>query len=469
MSTISVKWNKQVFTDLEVDLTQDCALLKTQLFSLTNVLPEKQKLLLKGKVLREGQSLQAAGVAQGATVMLMGTAEALVEPTQQIRFVEDLTAAERARMFHEKEGIVLPAGLNNLGNTCYLNSTLQCLRRISELRTALSAFRFTNPNDLSDMLTHTLALTFRGLESTGAAYTPLHFVTAVRQIFPQFNETDSEGNHKQQDSEEFLTSLLASISPKLQEDGQSLIQKLMEVEFQTTFQCMEETGEMPETRSELGTKLMCIIDNQSHPVDFLTDGIKVSLSGTVEKMSPVLGRNAVYSKEQAISKLPAYLMVQFVRFVWKQTSASAGTKATRAKILRKVQYPAILDAYDFCTPELKQSLEVGREMEKALRDEELKEERKAPPTQQLATESELGIGLDTGAYKLVGVVTHKGRSAESGHYVGWTHFKDDEWVQYDDATTSHVNISDVLQLSGGGDWHTAYILFYRKLQIVPRA
>ena len=469
MATITVKWNKQVFANLEVDLEQDCSLLKTQLFSLTNVLPEKQKLLLKGKVLREGQSLQAAGIASGATVMLMGTAEALVEPAQPVRFIEDLTAGERARLFHEKEGIVLPAGLNNLGNTCYLNSTLQCLRRISEFRAALATFRPTNPNDLSDVLTHTLALTFRGLETTGSAYTPLHFVTAVRQVFPQFNETDSEGNHKQQDSEEFLTSLLSSIAPRLQEDGQSLIQKLMEVEFQTTFQCMEETGEPPEQRSEISSKLMCIIDNQNHPVDFLTDGIKVSLSGTVEKMSPVLGRNAIYSKEQTISKLPPYLMIQFVRFVWKQTSASAGTKASRAKILRKVQFPAILDAYDFCCPELKQSLEVGREMEKALRDEELKEERKAPPSQQLATESELGSGLDTGAYKLVGVVTHKGRSAESGHYVGWTHFKDEEWVQYDDAITSHVNISDVLQLSGGGDWHTAYILFYRKLQIVPRA
>lgn len=468
MSTISVKWNKQVFPGVEVDLTQDCVLLKTQLFSLTNVLPEKQKLLLKGKVLRDGVSLQAAGVTSGATVMLMGTAEELVEPSQPMRFIEDLSAQEKARLFHEKEGIALPAGLNNLGNTCFLNSSVQCLRRITELRNALSGFRAVNQSDLSELLTHTLALTFRGLESTGAAFTPLHFVTVVRQLFPQFNETDSEGNHKQQDAEEFLTSLLSNISPRLQEDGQSLISKLMEVEFQTTFKCVEDDVEPAEVRSEMGNKLLCIIDNQNHPVDFLTDGIRVSLAGTVEKMSPVLGRNAVYSKTQTINKLPPYLMIHFVRFVWKQTSASAGTKATKAKILRKVQYPAVLDVYDFCSPELKQSLEVGREMEKELRDQEMQEERKTLP-QQLATECELGSGLDTGAYKLVGVVTHKGRSAESGHYVGWTHFKDDDWVQYDDAVTSSVTTSDVLQLSGGGDWHTAYLLFYRKLQIIPRA
>lgn len=35
----------------------------------------------------------------------------------------------------------------------------------------------------------------------------------------------------------------------------------------------------------------------------------------------------------------------------------------------------------------------------------------------------LGNGLDTGKYHLVGVVTHKGRYADSGHYVGWTYHK----------------------------------------------
>jgi len=29
------------------------------------------------------------------------------------------------------------------------------------------------------------------------------------------------------------------------------------------------------------------------------------------------------------------------------------------------------------------------------------------------------VGLDTGNYELVAVVTHKGRSADGGHYVGW--------------------------------------------------
>jgi hypothetical protein len=46
-----VKWGKSKFSDLEMDTTQPGIVFKMQLYSLTSVAPERQKLMVKGKVL----------------------------------------------------------------------------------------------------------------------------------------------------------------------------------------------------------------------------------------------------------------------------------------------------------------------------------------------------------------------------------------------------------------------------------
>jgi hypothetical protein len=51
-------------------------------------------------------------------------------------FVEDLPPSASAHL-----GVRLPAGLANLGNTCYANSTLEALRAVPELRSSLLTYR----------------------------------------------------------------------------------------------------------------------------------------------------------------------------------------------------------------------------------------------------------------------------------------------------------------------------------------
>ena len=65
------------------------------------------------------------------------------------------------------------------------------------------------------------------------------------------------------------------------------------------------------------------------------------------------------------------------------------------------------------------------------------------------------------------VLTHKGRSADSGHYVSWVKQDSGQWVQFDDEQLVLRKEDEIATLAGGGDWHMAYLLMYRA-QRVPK-
>jgi ubiquitin carboxyl-terminal hydrolase 14 len=75
------------------------------------------------------------------------------------------------------------------------------------------------------------------------------------------------------------------------------------------------------------------------------------------------------------------------------------------------------------------------------------------------------IAPNAGKYELIGVLTHKGRSADSGHYVAWVRQGDGSWVLFDDDELHMKQQEDVLALCGGGDWHMAYLLLYRAVRV----
>jgi len=470
---VKVKWGKELYNEVELNTDEEPVVFKAQLFALTGVQPNRQKVMIKGAAIKDESWENVTGkMKNGATLLLMGSKEEdipkEVTSAERIKFVEDMDDSQL------QSALKLPAGLTNLGNTCYLNATVQCFKTVPELKSALLDFDGGLGSD-----DRALASALRDLYRTmdkGQTIPPLVLVQLLHNVFPRFAERGEQGGFQQQDANECWIELMGvlkrHLNMKTADASKSVIDTYFGLEFETETKCVE-SDEEPVTKStEHFLQYSCYIDKD---VKYLASGLKNRLQESLTKKSAILDRDAEYVKNLKVSRLPGYLTVQMVRFQFKQKDA------INAKILKDIKFPMMLDCFDYCTPELQEKLVPMRRKFKDYEDaivmtaqkgkggkeaalKKAQEENEDKEMENYSFDDDVGSN-NSGYYELQAVLTHKGRSSNSGHYVAWVKYKGDTWIECNDDDVNPIHVEDVLKLSGGGDWHTAYLLLYgpRKL------
>lgn len=473
MVTVVVK-NAGKTYPVEVDLDEPGLTFKMQVYSVTNIPPERQKVLLKGGKLNDDSDLKQFNLRPNQPIMVLGTPEAaqVQKPEEKVKFFEDLSESDRN--FNPNDD---PSGLVNLGNTCYLNSSLQTLFDVKEIRDDLAKMDSTDKT----LVVHLKDL-FLKMADKKQKVTPLNFLTSLRMTFPQFAERGDQGFYKQQDAEEAYSQILNQV---LQRFGH--LSDYFKIDMKTSTKCLE-TEEAAVEGYEESLKLSCHI---SIHTNFLLDGLKADMKETIEKHNDQLDKNCEYEITRSITRLPKYLTVNFVRFFWKRETGK------KSKILRKVQFPFQLDVTDLLDESVKGANVKSRDsiikVQKTIQEERATFKKSKPSSaltsrEQHANQKEelaklqtkwlddyakaLPDGFDPASgenpsplYELDAVIAHQGSSADSGHYQAFVKDPDDadgeRWYKFNDDKVTVVDREKIRSLAGGSEGDSALVLLYK--------
>ncbi|XP_047940665.1 ubiquitin carboxyl-terminal hydrolase 23-like [Salvia hispanica] len=302
------------------------------------------------------------------------------------------------------------AGLRNLGNTCFLNSVLQCLTYTAPLAAYLQSGKHQNSCRTAGFcaLCAIQKHVSRALQSSGRILEPKDLVSNLRCISRSFR------NARQEDAHEYMVNLLESMhkcclpsgvpseSPSAYE--KSLVHKIFGGRLRSQVKCTQ--CSYCSNKFDPFLDLSLEINRADSLYKALSHFTTKELldGGAREYQCDQCKQKVKASKQLTVHKAPQVLAVHLKRF---------SSHAPGQKVDKKVTFEPTLDMKPFVTGSY---------------DGDLK-------------------------YTLYGVLVHYGWSTHSGHYYCFVRTSSGMWYSLDDNQVVQVNERKVLE-------QKAYMLFY---------
>ncbi len=312
-------------------------------------------------------------------------------------------------------------GLSNLGNTCFLNSVLQCLLYTQPLSEYLLAREHSRrchiPKEEFCGLCAMEHLTQRVFSTREPSIRPLEIVGRLKAIGKQFRPG------RQEDAHEFLRYLIESLQKSALSSSThgldhrsretSLIHRIFGGYLQSTVKCAscQHVSRTFEAFLDLSLDVKHADSLQSALKQFTAPE---TLSKGNKYRCESCHRLTEAQKKFSIYSAPQILTVQLKRFFANPMTGQPG------KLNRPITFPEQFDL--------------------------------------AACMSDSEHGQST-TYKLAGVIVHEGSTCQSGHYHAFVRAPAGIWYSMNDCSVSRVGVESVFR-------QRAYILFYERIEAV---